>query len=91
MNYSKQHIYFQIAIEYIDKPGPIQERLTNAYNFNLVYIEPEELPENIRQRFKIVRNKLQVTADMSTEEAEAMAVEIKCMARLLEKYLPEDS
>jgi hypothetical protein len=91
MNYSKQDVYFQIAIEYIDKPGPIQERLTKAYNFNLIYIEPEQLPENIRQRFKTVRNKLQFTANMCSEEAKVMADEIKTMARLLKEYLPEDS
>jgi hypothetical protein len=92
MNYSKQYVYFQIAIEYIDKPGPIQNRLTDAYNFNLVYVEPEELPEDIRQRFKTVCNKLKMGANvdkMSTEDAEAIASEIKSIGLLLEGYLPD--
>lgn len=92
MNHSEQYVMFQIAIDYINKPGPIKERIANAYNFNLIYIEPKELPVDISQRFVRVRNELAVKANqdnMSTEEAEAIALEIKSMALLLEGYLPE--
>lgn len=78
-------------------PKSIQERIADAYVYNLIHLKPEELPEEIRYQFTELAKKLTAvepngnegsvsatTNQMSTDEAIEIAQEIVSMADSVE-------
>ncbi len=74
-------------------PKSIQERVGDAYLFNLIHVKTEEVPEEIQAEFDEVKKKLTrveavgdegsvaaTTTQMSTNEAIEIAKEILYMA-----------
>ncbi len=68
---------------------PIQKRIANAFNYELVGLGPEELPAGVRDKFVQIRAKVTsirptgdegsinaTTAEMSNETAEEIANEL---------------
>lgn len=84
-------------------PSSIQRRVADAYIFNLIHLETEELPEEIRIKFKELHKKLTsvapagdegsvyaTTNEMSTEEAIEIAHSITYMADIVESAYRND-
>ena len=74
-------------------PRSIQERIADAYLFNLIHVRTEDLPETIRWRFNTLRDRLTsveperdegtvmaTVNKMSTSEAVEIADEILSLA-----------
>lgn len=77
-------------------PKTIQERVGDAYLFNLIHVKTEEVPEEIQAKFDEVKKKLTrvevgggegnvaaTTTQMSTDEAIEIANEILHMAHVV--------
>lgn len=81
-------------------PGSIQERIGDAYVYNLMHIKTEEVPEEIQEQFENVKRRLtcvepasdegRVAAtvrQMSTDEAIEIAKQILHMAHVVRRDL----
>lgn len=84
-------------------PKSIQERVGEAYVFNLIHLKPEDLPDEIRYRFTEMTNKLTArtsigdegtvaatTRQMSTDEAIAIAQELLYMADAIDSAFRDE-
>jgi hypothetical protein len=55
-------------------PGPQRERLIDAYNDNLFGIKIDDLPEEIRQDFSTLSNRMNCSPHLSRRESVATTV-----------------
>ncbi len=65
-------------------PASIQERIHNAYLYNIMYVSPEDVPERIWFEFKSLLEQLPDSLSMSTEKAVEKAQTIMNIADVIE-------
>jgi hypothetical protein len=64
----------------------IQERIHNAYLYNIMYVKPEGVPESARYKFKSLLEELPNALSMSTEKAVEKASIILDIADSIKSY-----
>lgn len=58
---------FLAAVRTLAADGPIKQRLIAAYTENLALLTEDDIPESIRARFELLRQKLHSVKPLSTE------------------------
>lgn len=67
------HEKFSLAVDSMaTSPASIQQRVANAYIFHLIHLKADELPEEIRMDFSVMKQQL-TSAEPVGDEGSVMA------------------